>query len=152
MKITIFILLPFLACCQPKTTLEFTDKYIKVVNSGQQFGLHELASKVVDSVLGYPNVKDYKNSFTIVLRSTKKRPPQNAKIKMYFNVKNSNYLWKVSNDSSLTDYYYLDTISLKQSTWYYLVTERNRFNIYFYLVKPGEYIVKEESNVNLGPW
>jgi hypothetical protein len=118
-------------------TASATANSIQIAHPGEGLGLLEVRSLKNDSIFGYPSEEVGIKSYTIVERKNFKKISPDAVFSIQFNKPHEKYCWKIRENANLADFHYSDTIILKPSTWYKLVTKKYKFSVYFSLDSSG---------------
>jgi len=129
--------------CAKLPSVNMTDIYIEVNRPGDRFGIVELEVSKLDSTFGYPIEEKDLVAYTLVNRVTHETLSPNGSAKVYFNVKNKRYCWRIWPEKFSANKLFVDTIYIKPYTWYRVTTARVQFDLYFYIdAKTGTYIKK----------
>lgn len=135
--------LGFQSCFFRQSSIDITDKYLKISSPGQSWYFAEIKPLAMDSVLGYPIDDIAIVNYNIVYRKNNSRIDGNKKVKIYFNRVYKRYRWRYFREYSEYGKLYCDTITLKPFTWYSLGSSNFNYDTYFYWNgKEGDFIIR----------
>lgn len=118
--------------CLKAQYAKINDQYVEIDKPGGILGLVELKVSKIDSAFGFPAEEEGLTAYTIVNRSSPEKIAEDSSIKMFFEKRNDRFRWKVFPSSLSPDFYYSDTIRLREHTWYRLTTQKYNYHVYFY--------------------